>query len=186
MEDGTIVQMLWDRCEQALEALAAKYGRFCHKIALNILGINEDAEECVNDTYLSTWNSIPPKRPSVLAPYVGRITRNLALNLYKQKNAEKRGGGNLPLVLDELSEVIPSDSSTSAMLEEKEMMQQISDFLAGLSPDKRKIFVRRYWYTDSVKDIAQQYGLTENNVSVTLNRLKKQLREKLSEGGVEV
>ena len=92
MDDTSIVKLLWDRCEQALKELAAKYGRFCHKIALNILGSSEDAEECVNDTYLSVWNSIPPQRPSVLPPYVGRITKNHALNLYNKKHAEKRGG----------------------------------------------------------------------------------------------
>ena len=184
MDDTSIVKLLWDRCEQALKELAAKYGRFCHKIALNILGSSEDAEECVNDTYLSVWNSIPPQRPSVLPPYVGRITKNHALNMYNKKHAEKRGGSNLTLVFEELDEVIAGYESADSALYRRELLSVISEFLEVLPEDKRKIFVRRYWYADSVKDIAARMHMTENNVSVSLNRMRSRLREILQEGGL--
>ena len=184
MDDVTIVQLFWDRSEKAIEAVSSKYGRYCHAIAKNILTSPEDAEECVNDTYLATWNSIPPKRPTVLPPFLGRITRNLALNRFNKEHAEKRGGGNLPLVLDELSEVIAGSESADSELYRKELLSVINDFLASLPSDKRKIFVCRYWYSDSVKDIAGRMKMTENNVSVSLNRMRNQLRTKLLEGGL--
>ena len=184
MDDSSIVLLLWNRSETALKELAAKYGRFCHKIALNILGSSEDAEECVNDTYLSVWNSIPPHRPSVLPPYIGRIAKNHALNLYNKKHAEKRGGSNLPLVFEELDEVIAGSESADSELYRQEMIAAINDFLGSLPEEKRKIFVRRYWYSDSVKDIAARMQMTENNVSVSLNRMRNQLRTKLLEGGL--
>lgn len=184
MDDSSIVLLLWNRSETALKELAAKYGRFCHKIALNILGVPEDAEECVNDTYLSVWNSIPPHRPSVLPPYIGRIAKNHALNLYNKKHAEKRGGSNLPLVFEELDEVVAGSESADSELYRQEMIAAINDFLGSLPEEKRKIFVRRYWYSDSVKDIAARMQMTENNVSVSLNRMRNQLRTKLLEGGL--
>jgi len=184
MDDSSIVQLFWDRSEQALKAVTQKYGRFCTSIAKNILVNSEDAEECVNDAYLAVWNSIPPQRPSVLAPFIGKITRNLAINLYKKNHAEKRGGGEVPVVLDELAEVIAGKESADSELLRKEMMAVVSSFLAEQTPEKRKIFVCRYWYADSVKDIARRMNMTENNVSVTLNRLRKQLNTLLREGGL--
>lgn len=184
MDDVSIVQLFWNRSEKAISEVAKKYGRFCMTIARNILGNPEDSEECVNDAYLSLWNTIPPKKPSVLPPFLGRITRNLALNLYKKNHAEKRGGGEFPLVLEELSEVIAGSDSADSELYKKEIMRVVSAFLAELTPEKRKIFVHRFWYADSVKNIAHQMKMTENNVSVTLNRLRTQLREKLQEGGL--
>ncbi len=184
MEDTSIVQLLWDRCEQALKELALKYGRFCHKIALNILGSPEDAEECVNDTYLSVWNSIPPQRPSVLPPYIGRITKNHALNLYAKNHADKRGGGNLPLVFEELDEVVAGYETADSELYRQELLSAINGFLASLPSEKRKIFVSRYWYAESVRDIAARMHMTENHVSVSLNRMRNQLRTKLQEGGL--
>lgn len=183
MDDASIVQLFWDRSEKALKEVAAKYGRFCHKIALNILGISEDAEECVNDTYLSAWNSMPPKRPQVLPPYLGRITKNHALNLYNKKHAEKRGGGNLALVFDELDEVLSGSETADSELFRKELLSLINGFLSDLPKDKRQIFICRYWYADSVKDIAERMHMTENNVSVSLNRMRSGLRKKLEEGG---
>ena len=183
MEDAAIVQLFWDRDEQALSAVAEKYGRFCTSIARNIVGSTEDAEECVNDAYLATWNSIPPKKPDILAPFLGRITRNLAINRYKLNHADKRGGGDLPLVLDELSEVIAGKEAADSELFRKELLLAINGFLSSLPSEKRKIFVCRYFYADSIKDIAARMKMSENNVSVTLNRLKAALREKLLEGG---
>ena len=184
MEDQAIVQLFWDRDEQALSAVAEKYGHFCTSIARNIVGSTEDAEECVNDAYLATWNSIPPKKPELLAPFIGRITRNLAINRYKMNHADKRGGGDLPLVLDELSEVIAGKESADSELFRKELLSAINGFLSALPSEKRKIFVCRYFYADSLKDIAARMKMSENNVSVTLSRLKAGLREKLLEGGL--
>lgn len=184
MDDASIVQLFWSRSEQALTAVSEKYGRFCHSIAHNILGSPEDAEECVNDAYLSLWNSIPPKRPSVIAPFLGRITRNLAINIYKKNHAEKRGSGEFALVLDDLSEVIQGSETADGELLQRELLDTVNSFLSSLSPEKRKIFVRRFWYADSIKDIAKRMNMTENNVSVTINRLKKQLRTLLVEGGL--
>ena len=152
-------------------------------IARNILGSQEDAEECVNDAYLAVWNSIPPKRPSTLAPFLGRITRNRALNMYKQQHAEKRGGYGLTLVLEELEEVLPSGESADSALLQKEFMETVQRFLSSLPPEKRKIFVRRYWYADSVKDIAAACGASENSISVALHRMRKDLLAYLEKGG---
>ncbi len=181
-DDSSIVQLFWERSEKALTVVAEKYGRFCSSIARNILGNPEDTEECVNDTYLAVWNSIPPHRPAVLAPFIGRIARNLALNRYKMNHADKRGGGEFPLVLDELSEVIEGKETADSELYRKELMEVVNAFLAKLPPEKRKIFVCRYFYADSIKDIALRMNMTQNNVAVTLNRLKKQLRQLLLEG----
>ena len=186
MEDTTIVQLFWDRNEQGLQVASNKYGHLCTSIALNILGNQEDAEECVNDTFLAAWNSIPPQRPAILAPFLGKIASNLAINRYKHNRADKRGGGNTPVVIEELSEVIPGGISPENELLSKEMLSIISRFLSTLSPDKRKLFVRRYWYADSVSAIATATGLTENNINVTLSRLRKQLHQLLVEGGIDV
>lgn len=181
-DDSSIVQLFWERSEKALTAVAEKYGRFCSSITRNILGNQEDAEECVNDTYLAVWNSIPPQRPSVLAPFIGRIARNMALNRYKLNHAEKRGGGEFPMVLEELSEVIQGSESADGELYQKELLKMIHDFLEKLPSDKRKIFVCRYFYSDSIKDIALRMNMTQNNVAVILNRLRNQLRAILQEG----
>lgn len=186
MDDNKILQLYWDRDEKAISATSQKYGSYCQSIARNILGNVEDAKECVNDTYLNAWNSIPPQRPKMLSAYLGKITRNLSFNLYKKNKAEKRGGSQIPLVLDELSEVI----STSTNLEEdwnrKEIVEAINSFLSSIPAEKRKLFVCRYWYADSVKDIAEKFGMTEGNVSVTLNRLRKKLHNYLEERGFEL
>jgi RNA polymerase sigma-70 factor (ECF subfamily) len=184
MDDTAIVQLFWERSEQAIKEVAKKYSHFCMSIARNILGNPEDAEECVNDAYLSLWNAIPPKKPAVLPPFLGRITRNLALNRYKKNHAAKRGSGEFAIVLDELSEVIAGQETADSELYQEELLAAVNGFLTSLPPEKRKIFVCRYWYAESVKDIARRMNMTENNVSVTLNRLKNQLRTLLLEGGL--
>jgi RNA polymerase sigma-70 factor (ECF subfamily) len=186
MEDEKIVQMYWDRDQRAITTTADKYGNYCTVIARNILGNEQDAEECVNDTYLNAWDSIPPHRPSVLATFLGKITRNLSLNRYKYLNADKRGGGSVPMVLDELSEIVAGADTPEHEMNKKELLQTINQFLADLSEEKRKMFVSRYWYFEDVKSIAKRLKMTENNVSVTLNRLRKQLHTFLSERGFEL
>lgn len=167
MDDSTIVQMYWDRNEKAIPATSEKYGSYCLSIARNILGNHEDAEECVNDTYLNTWNSIPTNRPKMLSTYLGKIVRNLSFNLYRKNRAEKRGAGQIAEVLDELSELIADPNGPEEAWDCKYLRETINTFLSELPAEKRRIFVSRYWYADSVKDIAKRSGMTESNVSVT-------------------
>lgn len=186
MDDRKIVQLYWDRNEQAIPATSLKYGNYCTSIARNILSNREDTEECVNDTYLHAWNSIPPHRPSVLSTFLGKITRNLSLNRYKQIHADKRGGGDLPQVLDELAECVSGTDDVEHEIDRRELIKEIDAFLSMLSEVKRSIFICRYWYIDSISDIASRFEITENNVSVTLNRLRTNLRKYLIERGFEV
>lgn len=185
MDDNEIVQLYWDRSEQAIPATFEKYGNYCISIAENILGNKEDAEECVNDTYLNAWNSIPPHRPSVLSTFLGKITRNLSLNRYKQSRADKRGGGSLPQVLDELAECVSGTDDVEQEIGHRELIRMIDTFLSTLSASKRGIFICRYWYFDSICDIASRFGMTENSVSVTLSRLRMKLHNYLTERGFE-
>ena len=156
MDDSKIIELYMDRSEQAISETARKYGRYCHYIAYNILHNDEDSEECVNDTYLRTWNSIPPKRPNKLQTFLGKITRNLSLNKYEKQSAEKRGSGQIPLILDELTECIPADRNSETLVEDMVIKETLDRFLENLSADARKIFVRRYWYMSSVKEIAEE------------------------------
>lgn len=186
MNDNQIVQMYWNRDENAIAVTSKKYGSYCLSIARNILGNHEDAEECVNDTYLNTWNSIPPNRPEKLSTYLGKIVRNHSFNLYKKNKAEKRGAGQIRVVLDELSELIADSNSPEEAWDCKLLSEAINAFLSELPADKRNIFVCRYWYADSVKDIAERFSMTENNVSVTLNRLRTKLHDYLLKRGFDL
>lgn len=186
MEDSKIVQLYWDRNEQAIPATSEKYGSYCASIAKNILGSEDDAEECVNDTYWNAWNSMPPHRPGMLSTFLGKITRNLSLNRYRHNTAGKRGGGEAVLVLDELTEIVSDTDSVEQEIDRRELVSAIDAFLGTLSAEKRGVFVRRYWYFDSVSEIASRSGMTENNVSVTLNRIRLKLRNYLLERGFEL
>lgn len=186
LDDITIVRLYWERNEDAITATAEKYSSYCTAIARNILGNKEDAEECVNDTYLHAWNSIPPHRPSVLSAFLGKITRNLSLNRYRQNTADKRGSGELPAVLDELSEIVSGSDDTEQAFHRDELIRTIDTFLDTLSPEKRSVFVWRYWYTDSISEIAARLGVKEGTVSMTLNRLRQKLRNYLSERGFDI
>lgn len=186
MEDAKIVQLYWDRNSQAISATADKYGKYCTAIARNILGSAEDAEECVNDTYMSAWNSMPPHRPNALSAFLGKITRNLSFNRYKRNSASKRGGGQAMVVFDEIAEFVSDTDSVERAVDRRELIAALDAFLEKLSVEKRSIFLRRYWYFDSIHDIAQKFGTTENNISVTLNRLRKKLRSYLVERGFEL
>lgn len=186
MEDLQIVQLFLDRSEDAVKALSEKLGKYCNTIAYNVLGDASDAEECVNDTYLRVWNSIPPQKPACLKAFVGKITRNLALDLQARKNTQKRGGGQLPLVLDELEDVVGKNSDPSENMESDELISAINAFLAALPKDKRILFVKRYWYMESVKSIAKERNMTESNVKTSLFRIREQLRETLIKEGIEL
>ena len=183
MEDQAIVRLYWNRDEQAIPATSEKYGKYCSSIAQNILGCREDAEECVNDTYLQAWNSMPPHAPRVLSVFLGKITRNLSLNRYQYYTADKRGGGTVPAVLEELAELLSNTEDISDTLYEKELVSAINAFLGTLSPEKRSIFVSRYWYSDSISVIAVRFGRKEGSISMMLSRMRKQLQEYLTERG---
>ena len=186
MDDVKIVQLYWDRNEQAISATADKYGNYCNSIAKNILGNREDAEECVNDTYLNAWNSVPPHRPSILSTFLGKIVRNLSFNRYKHNTADKRGSGQATVILDEIADFVSDTDSVEQEIDRKELVNVIDTFLSTLSAEKRGIFIRRYWYFDNVSDIANRFGMTENNISVTLNRLRFKLHNYLLERGFEL
>lgn len=186
MDDVKIVQLYWDRNEQAIPVTANKYGNYCTSIAINILGNREDAEECVNDTYMNAWNSMPPHRPNILSAFLGKIVKNLSIKRYKHNTADKRGGGQTTVVLDEIAEFVSDTDSVEKEIDHRELVKAIDSFLDRLPTDKRSIFVCRYWYFDSVSDIANRFGMTENNVSVTLNRLRLKLHNYLLERGFEL
>lgn len=186
MEDTRIVQLYWDRDQKAISETATKYGNYCTSIAKNILGNNEDAEECVNDTYMNAWNSMPPHRPNMLSTFLGKITRNLSFNRYKHNNADKRGGSEISAVLDELSGCVSGKENVEQEIEYKELVKTIDSFLDTLSSEKRSIFICRYWYTDSISEIAKQFNMRENTVSMTLNRIRVKLQKYLIERSYEL
>ena len=186
MDDATIVRLYWDRNEQAIPATADKYGSYCTSIAKNILGNREDAEECVNDTYMNAWNAMPPHRPGVLSAFLGKITRNLSLNRYKHNTADKRGGSRATMVFDEIAELVSGTDSVEQEIHRKEIVKAVDAFLHTLPAEKRALFIRRYWYFDSISAISGRFGMSENHVSVTLNRLRSKLRNYLLERGVEL
>ena len=185
MEDSAIIDLFFERSEQAVAELEQKYGSAVRKTAGNLLRDRQDAEECANDTYLRVWNSIPPQRPDFLGSFVCRITRNLAVSMLRAKTAAKRNR-ELDLVLDELEACIPSPVNVEADYELKELTEEINCFLLRLSYFDRFLFVRRYWYADSVAQIAKRMYISENTVSVTLYRLRAALREYLEERGFTV
>lgn len=184
MNDSEIIALYMGRSEQAISETSKKYGRYCHYIAYNILRNDEDSEECVNDTYLRTWNSIPPKHPNRLQTFLGKITRNLSLNRWEKLSAKKRGAGQISLVLDELTECIPADENTEDIVENMVIRDILDRFLDELPTKARKIFVRRYWYMSPVKEIANEYGLSESEVTVTLFRTRKKLKNVLEKEGI--
>lgn len=181
MKDSEIVALYWSRSEQALRETAAKYGSYCYSIAFRILESSEDSEECVNDTYLKAWNAIPPHRPENLAAYLGKITRNLAIDRYHQQSAQKRGGGQAELVLEELRTVLPQSSQSDEIADEIALTDALNRFLSRLQPTARRIFLMRYWHTYSVKEIARQLGIGESRVKMSLLRARNRLKEMLEE-----
>ena len=186
MEDSEILQLYFDRKEEAISATAAKYGNYCTTIAKNILSSHEDAEECVNDTYLKTWNTIPPQRPNLLSAFLAKITRNLAFNRYKHNKADKRGGGELPLVLEELADCVSGKETVEEAFDHKTLAEAIGDFLGTLPEDKRNLFVRRYFYTEGMETLGVQYAMSYRNLSVTLSRIRRKLRAYLVKRGYEL
>ena len=186
MEDKEIIRMYWNREDKAIEATAEKYGRYCRAIAKNILNSEEDAEECVNDTYLNAWNAMPSHWPEQLSTFLGKITRNLSFNKYKRNRAEKRGGGEMALVLDELLDCVSDKDDVQEIVDRQELIAAVNAFVRGLPFPKRNLFVRRYWYAEPISQIAKDCGLSQANVSKTLERCRKQLKNHLKERGFEL
>ena len=184
MDDAKIVELYWSRSEQAIKETELKYGKYCRTISYNILADIADAEECVNDTYLKAWNSMPSNRPSRLAPYLGKLTRWLSLNRLRDQNSLKRGDGELPLVLDELAETLDSGFDTEKELEIKELNREIRRLLNKLKKEERDVFLSRYWYMASIAEIAEKSGFTESKVKTMLHRTRKKLLTQLKEEGL--
>lgn len=186
MDDVSIINLYWERDESAISATDDKYGDYCASIARNILDDAQEAEECVNDTYLHAWNSMPPHRPSALSAFLGRITRNLSLDRFRHSNAVKRGEGKTCAVLDELGECVSGGDWVGQELERRELAQAINLFLGSLPCKKRKMFVCRYWYCDSVGDIAEKFDMKSSAVSTALGRIRADMRRYLAERGFEL
>ena len=186
MEDKQIIALYFARSESAIAETDKKYGRYCHYIAYQILDSNEDAEEIVNDTWLRTWNTIPPQRPEPLKAYVGRISSNLALDRYDERHAAKRGGGQLPAVLDELAECIPDHADGGDMGESIALRDALNRFLSSLPRKTRNVFVRRYWYAAPIAEIAREFAMKESTVAMLLLRTRNKLKEFLSKEGFDV
>lgn len=183
MDDKSIIDLYLDRSEQAISETSVKYGKYCFSIAFNILSDKEDSEESVNDTYLAAWNNIPPRVPSILSTFLGKITRNISLNRWKSRRAYKRGGGEVPLALDELEECISTGESVEDTFEKKELLRSMNRFLDALPDTERNLFVCRYWYLDPIHDIAQRFGFTESKVTSMLHRIRGKLRKHLEKEG---
>ncbi len=183
MEDHQIVELYFKRKEEAIRETDSKYGAYCFAVAENVLHNAEDSEECVSDTWLKAWNAIPPHRPTMLRMFLAKITRNLSFNRFQARNAEKRGGGELPLVLEELAECIANESDTENEYIAKELEQYIRLFVRDLPEREGNVFVRRYFFTEPVAVIAKRYHMTDNNVMVSLSRTRKKLKAHLKKEG---
>lgn len=183
MDDNRIIELYWSRNENAIKETDQKYGNYCFTLADNILHSKEDAEECVNDTWLHAWNVMPPQKPERLRMFLAKITRNLSINCFYARTAQKRWGGEINLVLDELAECIASESDVENEYAAKELSESIRKFVRSLSERDGNVFIRRYFFTEPVKVIAQRYSLTENNVCVILSRTRKKLKTHLIKEG---
>lgn len=186
MEDREIIRLYLARSDLAISETERTYGAYYRSIAYNILQNREDAEECVNDAWLRAWNAIPPAQPERLQPFLGKITRNLALNKLEKEHAQKRGAGGLPLILDELKECVSDGASADQICDELLLREVLDRFLRSLLPQTRRIFLRRYWYLCSIREIAETSGLSESKVAVTLFRTRNKLKKVLEKEGISL
>lgn len=184
MNDSDIVNLYWSRSSEAVTETQKKYGGYCYAISFGLLGNAQDAEECVNDTWLKAWNAMPVSRPARLAPFVGRITRSLSFDRFRSSQARKRGGGELPLVLEELRGCVPSVPSAAQAVEDAELERAVGDFLHTLPARDCNIFLRRYWYGEPLADISRRYGVKLNTVKTSLFRTRGKLKAFLEKEGV--
>lgn len=183
MDDKGIVRLYFARDERALDETDRKYGKYCYSIAHNILGSPEDAEESVNDTYLDAWNSIPPHRPNSLALFLGKITRRISIDRFRRRNARKRGGGEITLVLEELHQCIADSTDIEAEFEKRQLAWIINEFVRQLPTAEQKVFLCRYWYMDSILAIGRRFGYSESKVKSMLYRTREKLRQALQKEG---
>lgn len=186
MQDQDIIELYFARNEQAIAESSNKYSYYCTSIALGILQNMQDAEECVNDTWLRAWNSIPPAKPDHLQLYLGGITRHLSLDRFRRQRAAKRGGSELVLALDEIHDVVASDTDVTAQIAEQEFSEIFNRFLWSLPERDCNIFIRRYYYLDPISLIAKRYGLSVSNVQKILSRTRQKLRDYLEKEGYTV
>lgn len=183
MNDSAIIGMLFERSDEAIKELSGKYKNYCSTIARNILHNEEDTEECLNDTWLKVWSLIPPERPNKLSVFIGRITRNLAIDRYRNRKAEKNGSGETKACLDELYECVGDGESFSDNLILKDV---INRFLGTLKEENRKVFMLRYWYMFPIKSIGERFGMSEGAVKMSLQRTRHNLKEYLEKEGIEI
>ena len=186
MTDELIVGLYWNRDEDAIKRTEEKYGGYLTKVSFNILGDSEDCKECVNDTYLAAWNSIPPHRPNNLSTYLGKIVRHISIDVFRRKSAKKRYVSEYASSIAELGQVFSGGDSPEKYVESKEIVNLINVFLNNISEENRRLFLYRYFYFDSIKDLAGYCGISEAKAKSTLFRLRKQLKEFLAKEGVEV
>lgn len=186
MEDEIIIELMEKRSERSIAELSKKYGGICRRVARNILGDFTDVEQCLNDTYFKVWNSIPPAKPVSLSAFTATIARNIAVTLLREKRAAKRGGEAETISFDELDDFISGESSVESGAECSELIDAINSFLFRQPEVRRQLFIKRYWGCCSVGELARSFGMTESNVTVTLTRLRKKLREYLQKRGFEI
>lgn len=184
MDDSQIVELYWKRSESAIFETAAKYGKYCYRIAVNILTNTEDAEESVNDTWLNVWNALPPHRPAVLYTFLGKITRRISIDKWRRRTAEKRGGSETALVLDELEECIASGQNVEREVEEHELVQALNTFLSGLSADVRDVFVCRYFFLLPITEICEKFDYSQSKTKSMLSRTRGKLLAYLQKEGL--
>ena len=183
MEDQQIVQLYWQRDQLAIEQTQRKYGRYLAKVAYHILYDLEDCAESVNDTYMAAWNAIPPHKPESLCAFLSKLTRRISIDMLRKKQSAKRGGGEYALSLEELSQSLPGGHDPEAEMDSRELTRAIETFLQGLPEKTRNVFIGRYFYMDSVREVARYCGLTESNAKVLLHRTRQALKTYLQEEG---
>jgi len=185
MDDKSIVDLYFSRNEDAIIQTDKKYGRYCYCIAYNILTSKEDAEESVSDTYMAAWRAIPPRRPSVLSTFLGKITRHISIDRWRERTAAKRGGGEVPLALEELKDCVAGMQNVEMDYERKEIVKAYVKFLDTLPITERRVFLCRYWYVESVETIAEKFGFSQSKVKTMLHRTRAKLRKHFAEEGYE-
>lgn len=183
MEDQAIVELYWQRSDRAVPETERKYGAYCHRIAYNICGSDQDAEECVNDTWLGAWNAMPDQRPRLLSRFLGCLTRNAAIGRYRESHRQKRGGGETALALDELSECLADSRDVEGEIERRELERLIGAFVAGLNETEQAVFTARYFFLTPVAEIAARLQVSESKVKSMLFRLRGRLRRQLEKEG---
>ena len=185
MEDQAIIDLYWQRDQEAIPETSVKYGKLCYQIAWNILSCHEDAEESVSDTWLTAWHQMPPQRPSILSAFLSKITRSLSIDRWRADHAQKRGGGQIPLALDELADCADGRESVEQLCESKELLQTYRRFLDSLPEADRYIFLRRYFFLDPISDIARRTGFSQSKVTSLLYRTRLKLKRQLEQEGYQ-